>query len=157
MKPGKSSHCVLSENIGHLPGSVIRSENGGGPKTSWLPWDATKPGAVLKAKAPSPARHIAESSCRLRRVSAGEGLKRGVGSEGLAGAKDMERPGFSKGVRECSYVLHSGSHQRALTVGRSTLGRPFYSERPDFHGDFQAQKHAARPSKKNRATGEGVR
>lgn len=110
----KIEHCQLGFNHATPGRSVIRSANGGGPNF-WLPRDATKPlRAVLKAKAPSPARHIVESSCRLHRVSAGEGPKRGVGSEELVCA-DMERPELAQAARECSYVLSSGFHQRADT------------------------------------------
>ena len=41
----------------------------------WRPRVAAKPGEVLKAKSPPPARHSVESSRQLRPVSGGEGPK----------------------------------------------------------------------------------
>lgn len=40
---------------------------------AWQPREAAKPGEVLKAKSPPPARHSVESSRQLRPVSGGEG------------------------------------------------------------------------------------
>jgi hypothetical protein len=44
-------------------------------RVDWQPWEAAKPGEVLTAKSPPPARHSVESSRQLLPVSGGEGPK----------------------------------------------------------------------------------
>ncbi len=90
--------------------SMNRSVNGSGAD-EWLLWDATKPRAVRKAEARSPARHVAESCCQpLRRVGS-RGSVSGVGS-GSHASPGLERPELVLTARESSYVRSQGSlHQ----------------------------------------------
>jgi hypothetical protein len=158
MRTHEEHRCPNQSEVRLSSRSVIRSVDGGGPSI-WLPWDAAKPGAVLKAKAPPPVRHSTESCCRLRTVSGGEGPKRGVGSEGLAISEDMERPELANAARESSYVLSSGFHQRAYDLQDTALGRP--SQRGiraiQHRGlDFRAISITRPGLKKIRARGTGA-
>ncbi len=149
--------CAGGRTMGFYAGSMTGRKNGGGSGCR-LPWDATKQGPVLKAEGPSPARRIAESSCRLRTTSGGEGPNRRVGSEGLATWRDMERPGAASAIRECSYVLLSGFHQGAYWIGTIALVLASSLANDRTRASFSAPNIARRDPRKNlRVVRGGVR
>jgi hypothetical protein len=113
--------CPIGKIVSSSTGSMIGRQDGGDSNVR-LPWDATKQGPVLKAKGPSPARHSAESSCRLRPVSGGEGPLRGVGSRELVNiVRHRERPELASAAWERSYVQNKGFHLRADSLQDTAL------------------------------------
>lgn len=97
---------------------------------NWLPRVAAKPGAVLTAKAPPPARHSVESSRRLHPVSGGEGPV-AAGRLRRAG-QDCDGHGTP---RARAFVASSGVVLCPITTGltRELIAGPTYrrGERPE--------------------------
>lgn len=120
--------CYASRVIcpAYLGRSMIRSVNGGGANDR-LPWDATKPRAVRKVEARSPARRSAESCHQPGRRVARSGSK---ATGWLRRASfDRVRTGtprawFSGAAWESSYVLTLWVPPKSRRVEQGTRSAP---------------------------------